>query len=114
MTDRRGPDPHGLTSARRPSRPRSPDIEFAASVHADELRFVEPPETEVRFDGTPAHESASGSDRTNLPEQVEAGVTYRSVRVEYRLASRVVSSGRNPRERHATQDAATTPARSPR
>ena len=57
-------------------------------MHADELRFVEPPETEIRFSGEPGHESASGSDRTNLPETVEPGVTYRNVRVDYRLASR--------------------------
>jgi hypothetical protein len=93
MTERRGPDPSRVSSAKRPSRPRSPDIELAASVHADELRFVEPPQVDVRFAGEPAHESASGSDRTNLPEPVEPGVAYRSVRVDYRLASRLVSSG---------------------
>ena len=60
-----------------------------ASVEADELRFDQPPETEVRFFGEPGHESASGSDRTNLPDNVEPGVTYRNVRVDYRLASRL-------------------------
>ena len=77
------------SSRKRPSRPRSADIELVASVEADELRFDEPPETEVRFFGEPGHESASGSDRTNLPEKVEPGVTYRNVRVDYRLASRL-------------------------
>jgi hypothetical protein len=78
-----------MTSSKRPSRPRVADIEFVASVQADELRFDEPPETDVRFFGEPGHESASGSDRTNLPEKVEPGVTYRNVRVDYRLASRL-------------------------
>ena len=59
------------------------------SVQANQLRFDEQPETEVRFFGEPGHESASGSDRTNLPERVEPGVTYRDVRVDYRLASRL-------------------------
>lgn len=77
------------SSKKRPSRPHSADIELVASVEADELRFDEPPETEVRFFGEPGHESASGSDRTNLPEKVESGVTYRNVRVDYRLASRL-------------------------
>jgi hypothetical protein len=77
------------SSKKRPSRPHSADIELVASVEADELRFDEPPETEVRFFGEPGHESASGSDRTNLPEKVEPGVTYRHVRVDYRLASRL-------------------------
>lgn len=102
MTDRRGPDQRRMSSAKRPARPRSPDIEFVASVRADELRFVEPPDTDVRFIGEPGHESASGSDRRNLPEQVEFGVTYRNVGVDYRLASRLASPGRNTAERETT------------
>lgn len=82
----------------RPSRPRSPDIEFAASMRADQLRFLEPPETDVRFIGEPGHESASGSDRTNLPEKVDFGVAYRNVGVNYRLASRLAGPGRGPSE----------------
>jgi hypothetical protein len=88
-----------MSSAKRPSRPRSPDIELAASVTMDEIRFAEPPETDVRFTGEPGHESASGSDRTNLPEQVESGVTYRNVQVDYRLAGRLAGPGRKPPER---------------
>ena len=72
-------------------RPARPDIEFTATVKADELRFDEVPETEVRFFGEPDHESSSGSERTNLPDSVEPGVTYRDVTVQYRLASRIVS-----------------------
>ena len=52
-------------------------------------------ETEVRFSGEPGHESASGSDRTNLPETVEPGVTYRNVRIDYRAASRLVMRRRS-------------------
>jgi hypothetical protein len=78
-----------MISRKRRSRPHSADIEFLASVQANQLRFDEQPETEVRFFGEPGHESASGSDRTNLPERVEPGVTYRDVRVDYRLASRL-------------------------
>jgi hypothetical protein len=81
-----------MMSRKRPSRPHSADIELLATVQADELRFDEAPETEVRFFGEPGHESASGSDRTNLPEKVEPGVTYRDVRVDYRLASRLAGS----------------------
>jgi hypothetical protein len=80
-------------SRKRPSRPHSAEIELLAKVQADELRFDQAPETEVRFFGDPGHESASGSDRTNLPEKVEPGVTYRDVRVDYRLASRLAASG---------------------
>lgn len=76
-------------SKKRPSRPHSADIELLATVQADKLRFDQAPKTEIRFFGEPGHESASGSDRTNLPERVEPGVTYRDVRVDYRLASRL-------------------------
>ena len=85
-------------SRKRPSHPRSADIELLASVQANQLRFGSRPQIEVRFFGEPGHESASGSDRTNLPERVEPGVTYRDVRVDYRLASRLagVDDGRWP------------------
>jgi hypothetical protein len=87
-----------MMSRKRPSRPHSADIELLASVQANQLRFDERPQTEVRFFGEPGHESASGSDRTNLPERVEPGVTYREVRVDYRLASRLAArdDGRPP------------------
>ena len=42
----------------------------------------EAPETRTEFTGFPAYESASGSDRGNLPERVETDVTYRDVRVD--------------------------------
>ena len=83
-------------------------------MEADELRFVRPPETEVRFTGEPAHESASGSDRANLPEQVEPGVKYRNVRVDYRLASRLVGLERKPPERTAPGRRAHMPSRGSR
>jgi hypothetical protein len=81
-----------MMSRKRPSRPRSADIELLATVQANELRFDQAPDTEFRFFGEPGHESASGSDRTNLPEKVEPGVTYRRVRVDYRLATRLAAA----------------------
>ncbi|MGH8868295.1 MAG: hypothetical protein ACRDYU_09895 [Actinomycetes bacterium] len=74
----------------RPRRPESADVELTATVRARELRFEEAPETRVEFTGEPGHESANGSDRANLPEHVEPWVTYRDVRVDYRLAARVL------------------------
>ena len=72
---------------RRPDEPKNPDIEFTADVKAKELRFEEVPETEVRFSGHPERESASGTDRENLPDEVEQGVTYRDPKVRLRIAS---------------------------
>ena len=71
----------------RPDRPENPDIEFTADVKANELRFEEVPETEIRFPGHPERESASGTNRENLPEKVEPGVTYRNPEVRLRIAT---------------------------
>ena len=87
---------------KRSSRPRAPDIELTASVEADELRFREVPETEVRFFGEPGHESSSASERTNLPERVDPDVTYRDVRVDYRLTSELVQEdNRRPKSKRS-------------
>jgi hypothetical protein len=72
---------------KRLDRPEDPDIELTADVKARELRFEEGPETEVRFPGHPERESVSGTERGNLPEEVEPGVTYRNPRVRLRIAS---------------------------
>jgi hypothetical protein len=74
----------------RPDRPETADITFTATVSAEQVRFDEVPETSVTFTAAPQRESASGSDRVNLPERVKAAVTYRDVQVDYRLASRLV------------------------
>lgn len=71
----------------RPDKPENPDIEFTADVKAKWLRFEEVPETEVRFTGEPGHESASGTDRENLPDEVQPDVTYRDPKVRLRIAS---------------------------
>ena len=68
----------------------APDIQLTAMVTADELEFREQPSTEVRFSGSPAHESRSGSERRNLPRPVRAQVRYREIEVNYRLATRVI------------------------
>ena len=79
-----------MTMTRRPRRSEPADLDFTATVEAKELRFDEVPETSVVFTGDPGHQSASGSDRTNLPDRVEEGVTYHDVRVDYRLASKLI------------------------
>jgi hypothetical protein len=85
----------------RPKRPVRADLDFTARVKADELRFTSKPEVDVSFFGEPAHESHAGSTRRNLPEEVEPGVTYRDVVVDYRLASRVIP---DPAEDEEEQD----------
>jgi len=66
------------------------DVEVFTSVRADELRFESVPKTKVWFEGEPAQRSSSKTERDNLPDEVEAGVTYRDIRVRWRARSRIV------------------------
>ena len=66
------------------------DVEVFTSVRADELRFESVPKTDVSFEGEPAERSSSKTERDNLPDEVEAGVTYRDIGVRWRARSRIV------------------------
>ena len=64
-----------------------PDVEIGANVRAAKVRFARRPHVDVRFTGDA--ETVSGSERENLPDEVEPGVTYRDVRVRWRAAARI-------------------------
>jgi hypothetical protein len=66
-----------------------PDIEIGARVKAKRLRFKSKPKTDVRPHAEPDGETASGSERKNLPDEVEPGVTYRDVEVRWRAAAKI-------------------------
>jgi hypothetical protein len=66
-----------------------PDIELGATVRAAGLRFERKPVAEVGFSGDPDADTASDTERENLPEDVEPGVTYRDVSVRWRAAARL-------------------------
>ena len=82
-----------------PSRRRSAEIVFTATLKADELRFLRAPEESVEFTGDADDESASGSVRTNLPEQVAENTTYRDIHVDYAIASKLADA--DPRQRNS-------------
>lgn len=67
-----------------------PDIDVSTSVRAKKLRFGAVPETKVWFEGEPGEESTSETERENLPDEVEPGVTYRNVEVRWSASSRIV------------------------
>ena len=68
---------------------REPDVEIAAGMRAKELRFEVKPEVEVRaYSDSPA-DAESGSERENLPDELEPGVTYRDFAVRWRVAARL-------------------------
>jgi hypothetical protein len=76
-----------------------PDIEIGAAVRARKLRFRSKPKTNVEFEGRTRVrsddriedvelETESGSERRNLPDEVEPGVTYRNVEVGWAARAR--------------------------
>jgi hypothetical protein len=75
-----------------------PDVEIGAVVRAKKLRFKKTPKTEVEFDkrsevrlegATPEIETASGSKRENLPDEVEPNKTYRDVLIRWGAAAKI-------------------------
>jgi hypothetical protein len=66
---------------------REPEIEMRFAVRAEELRFECKPEVDVvAFADSPAT-AESQSERENLPDELEPGVTYRDVAVRWRAAA---------------------------
>lgn len=83
-----------------PERIEEPDIEIGAGFKAKQLRFRSKPESDVEFhgevevpEGRSEIESTSGSERRNLPEEVEPGVTYKNVQVRWGAAARIDDPG---------------------
>jgi hypothetical protein len=85
-----------------------PDVEIGARAHARTLRARTKPQTHVELHGEvsepgrgqEAVETASGSERGNLPAEVEPGVTYRDAEVRWRATVRLraASTGRERRD----------------
>jgi hypothetical protein len=84
--------------------PPDPDVEIGATVRAKKLRFRRKPKVEVsthaRHEIDPAladevrieGDAGSQTERENLPDQVEPGVTYRDVRVRWKAGARARGS----------------------
>jgi hypothetical protein len=68
---------------------REPDVEIAAAARVDELRLECKPEVRVvAYADSPAS-AESISERENLPDELEPGVTYRDFAVRWRVAVRL-------------------------
>ncbi len=85
--------------------PPRPDVAIGARARAKKLRFRRKPKTEVRYTGESRvrteegieeldHEAGSYSERRNLPDEVEPGVTYRDVEVGWVAGARIVKPDR--------------------
>ncbi len=68
---------------------REPDVEIAAAVRAEELRFECKPRVRVTVYADEPALAESFSERENLPDTVEPGVTYRNVALRWRVAARL-------------------------
>jgi hypothetical protein len=86
---------------RRSREEMPPDIEIGARATAKRLRFRRKPQTKVEFEGETRVrkddrieevelENESQSERRNLPEEVEPGVTYSNVEVGWVARARAV------------------------
>jgi hypothetical protein len=82
--------------------PGEPDVEIGAAASAKKLRFKRKPKVEVNTHASREidprireelerveAEGGSHTERENLPDEVEPGVTYRDVRVGWRAGARV-------------------------
>lgn len=66
-----------------------PDVEISTSARARAVRFGIVPKVRVWFDGEPGVRSSSRSERENLPDEVQPGVTYRDIRVRWHARARI-------------------------
>jgi hypothetical protein len=66
---------------------REPDTEIFAAVRAKELRFECKPDADVGAHADVPASAESVSERENLPDELEPGVTYRNIGVRWRLAA---------------------------
>ena len=90
-----------------------PDVEIGAAASAKRLRFKRKPQVEVKTSASSEldpriaremerveGEGDSHTERENLPEEVEPGVTYRDVSVRW-LAAAKIRPGRDPESRES-------------
>jgi hypothetical protein len=83
---------------KHPDRIDAPAIDIQADVKAKAVRFNEAPEAEAEYSGEvadrtsedqPEIEAGSTTERENIPEEVEPGVTYRDVRIRWRATAEI-------------------------
>ncbi|MFL5272724.1 MAG: hypothetical protein ACJ79E_11755 [Anaeromyxobacteraceae bacterium] len=82
------PDAPGAPPAEPPRvTPTGPELELVASVKAKTLKFDEVPKVNVVFKGNAARKTVWKTERVNLPQNPQAGVTYRDVEVRLTITS---------------------------
>lgn len=79
------PSPSATTTATAST--ENNDLSITANVTARELRFEVVPNPTVEFPGRPRRDTAWEAERTNLPNQVQPGVTYRDIGIRLKITS---------------------------
>jgi hypothetical protein len=64
------------------------DIDVSTSVRMRSLRFNTVPSTRVWFEGFPGEVHSLRTERENLPDEVQPGITYENVTVRWRARAR--------------------------
>lgn len=67
-----------------------PDIEFAADVHLDSIRFHDRPRVEVGFPDAPGLSTRHDTERAGIPTPVKARRRYRGVTVRTTISATVL------------------------
>lgn len=81
----------GQSSAAQDEKPaeETADLVIIANVTARELTFEVVPTPTVTFSGNKERKTLWEAERTNLPEQVQPGVTYRNIGIRLKIVSRL-------------------------
>lgn len=66
---------------------KTADVAITAKVEAKELTFEVVPNSKVEFFGKPERKTEWSSERKNLPETVQPGVTYRDIGITLKIVS---------------------------
>jgi hypothetical protein len=63
---------------------RPPDFDLSIGARMKKVRFNAVPPTRVRWGGAPGFGGETEEERENLPDELDAGVTYRDAAVRWR------------------------------
>ena len=88
------------------------DIDVSTSVRMRSLRFNTVPSTRVWFEGFPDEVHSLRSERENLPDEVQPGITYENVTVRWRARARAAAEAYLDIEEGDTADQASSGSRS--
>jgi hypothetical protein len=90
-------------SDRLPDRENA-DIDVSTLVRMRSLRFGSVPSTRVSFEGFPDEVHSLRTERENLPDEVQPGVTYENVTVRWRARARAVAEAYTRTSREAEKE----------